>query len=197
MEKLKSKSAVVAAVTLIVGIALGIGISTWTTRTHAAAPTKRTTVEQNDEPRSIIAGSNEWDPFAEMDRMQEEINRVMRRATDQFRMNPGLRGFRREMDYSSSLDLRDRKDHFEVRAYLPDTEISDVKVTTEDDRTLRVSMEHRKQQKQKESGTESSVNEFGRYEQLVTLPEPVISKEMKVERKDHELVITLPKAKTT
>ena len=43
--------------------------------------------------------------------------------------------------------MRDRGDHFDVRAYLPDAETKDVKVKTEGDQAVRVSVGHRKQQK--------------------------------------------------
>jgi HSP20 family molecular chaperone IbpA len=93
--------------------------------------------------------------------------------------------------------VRDRGDHFEVRAYLPDAESKDVKVTNDGDQTLRVSVSHRKQvRKQNESG-QAIFNELGRYEQLVTLPEPANTNDMKVDTRDDEVVITIPKKKTS
>jgi HSP20 family molecular chaperone IbpA len=65
-----------------------------------------------------------------MERMQEDIDRAIRRATEQFRLGAGATPFSRDLGYSSSLDVRDRRDHFEVRAYLPDAETKDVKVKT-------------------------------------------------------------------
>jgi HSP20 family molecular chaperone IbpA len=80
---------------------------------------------------------------------------------------------------------------------MPDAEAADVNVTTEGDRLLRVAVSHRKAEK-KESGDRASVfTELGRYEQVVTLPEPVNPDALKVERKDHELVITVPKARAS
>ena len=40
-------------------------------------------------------------------------------------------------------------------------------------------------------------NELGRSEQLVTLPEPANTKEMKVDTRENEVVITIPKKKTS
>jgi HSP20 family molecular chaperone IbpA len=132
-----------------------------------------------------------------MERMQEEIDRVMRRATEQFRMNSGTTPFTRDFGYSSSLDVRDRDDHFEVRAYMPDAETKDVKVKTEGDRALRVSVSHRKQQKKEENGGQAMFSELGTYEQLVTLPEPVKIDDMKVDTRGNEILITVPKAKAS
>jgi HSP20 family molecular chaperone IbpA len=198
MEVLKRKSTLVAALTLIIGVGLGLGIGTWTTRSDAASSSKSEKVEQREEARRpSISRSGEWDPFREMERMQEEIDRAIRRATDSFRLGREPEPFSRDVSYSSSLDVRDREDHFEVRAYLPDAETKDVKVTTEGDQTLRVKVSHRKEQKREKDDTESVWRELGQYEQVVTLPEPVNSQEMKVDTRDHELVITIPKAKAS
>jgi hypothetical protein len=39
-------------------------------------------------------------------------------------------------------------------------------------------------------------SELGQYEQLVTLPEPANTNDMKVDTRDNEVVITIPNAKT-
>ena len=197
MEVLKRKSTLVAALTLIIGVGLGLGIGTWTSRSDAASSSsKPATVEREEVRRPSISRSGEWDPFREMERMQDEIDRAIRRATEQFRLGPSTEPFSRDLSYSSSLDVRDRDDHFEVRSYLPDAEAKDVKVTTEGEQTLRVKVSHRKEQK-KEDDAQSVFRELGHYEQVVTLPEPVNSKDMKVDTREHEFVITIPKAKAS
>jgi len=195
METLKKKSTLLAAVTLIIGVALGAGIVTWTSRSEAASSKQQTA--KNEDRTPAITRSENWDPFREMERMQEEIDRVMRRATEQFRMNAGATPFTRDFGYSSSLDVRDRDDHFEVRAYMPDAETKDVKVKTEGDRALRVSVSHRKQKKKEENGGQAIFSELGTYEQLVTLPEPVKIDDMKVDTRNNEIVIIVPKAKAS
>jgi HSP20 family molecular chaperone IbpA len=130
-----------------------------------------------------------------MQQMQEEIDQVIRRATERFQLGPGASLFRPDAGYSSSFDLRDRKDHFELRAYLPDAEASDISVKIDDDRVLRVTVGHKKEQLKKENESEAKVTELGRYEQVITLPAPVKGSDMKVDRNGHEVVITIPKAK--
>jgi HSP20 family molecular chaperone IbpA len=195
METLKKKSTLLAAVTLIIGVALGAGIVSWTNRSEAASSSATTAKARVDEERPAITRSDTWHPFREMERMQEDIDRAIRRATEQFRLGAGAVPFSRDLGYSSSLDLRDRGDHFEVRAYLPDAETKDVKVKTEGNQALRVSVSHRKQQKTERDGGQAVFSELGTYEQLVTLPEPVKADDMKVDTRDNEVVITVPKAK--
>ena len=198
MEVLKRKSTLIAALTLIIGVGLGLGIGTWTSRSDAASSSsKPATVEREETRRPSISRSGDWDPFREMERMQAEIDRAIRRATEQFRLSPETEPFSPYLSYSSSLDVRDRDHHFEVCAYLPDAETKDVKVTTEGEQTLRVKVSHRKEQKKEADDAQSVFRELGHYEQVVTLPEPVKSADMKVDTRDHELVITIPQAKAS
>ena len=114
--------------------------------------------------------------------------------TEQFEISPGATVFRPDAGYSSSFNLRDRNDHYELRAYLPDVNASDVNVRINNDRTLHVSVTQRKQQKKDTKNGSASFTELGQYEQVLTLPEPVKSSEMKVDRQHHEIVITIPEA---
>ena len=70
-------------------------------------------------------------------------------------------------------------------------------MTTEGEQTLRVKVSHRKEQKRENDDAQSVWRELGQYEQVVTLPEPVNTKDMKVDTRDQELVITIHKAKAS
>jgi HSP20 family protein len=202
METLKNKTTLVGIVTLIVGLGLGLGIGVWgVSKSQASAPrtasektTSQTTAKIESKQSSMLR--DDWDPFREMQQMQEEIDRTIRRATERFQLGPSASLFRPDTGYSSSFDLGDKNDHFELRAYLPDVEASDVSVKIDDDRVLHVSVAQKKQETKTGNGSESSITALGHYEQVVTLPEPVKGSDMKIDRNGHELVITIPKAKS-
>jgi HSP20 family molecular chaperone IbpA len=144
---------------------------------------------------SIAGSPGPWDPLADMQRMQTEMNQFFSRAMNEFGMNPNFLTSRNEPGYSSSIDVRDKGDHYEVHAFLPGRDISNVKVTAESNNLLRVTASKAKQEKKTTQLGESLVAEFGEYEQLVTLPGPANTKDMTIDRKEHELVITIPKKK--
>ena len=200
-DTLKRKTTVVGIVTLIVGLALGLGIGVWGIKTtRASSSPKSSTSEvtlkaEPKQPKEPLVLRDAADPFRHMQQMQEEIDQVIRRATERFQLGPGASLFRPDAGYSSSFDLRDRTDHFELRAYLPDAEASDVSVKIDDDRVLHVTVGHKKEHLKKENESEAKVTQLGRYEQVITLPEPVKGSDMKVDRNGHEVVITIPKAK--
>jgi HSP20 family molecular chaperone IbpA len=217
MDTVKKRTTMVGIVTLIVGLVIGIGVGVWGIKTsHAsnapAATTSTTsssttssnpssnssTIDQNkDESLLTPKDWDHWDPFRDMERMQEQIDRTIRDATEKFSLAPGAPVFRPDAGYSSSFDLRDRKDHYELRAYLPDVNASDVTVKIDNDQTLHVSVKQQKQQTKNTQNGSASISELGQYEQVVTLPEPVKSDQMKIDRHGHEIVITIPKANAT
>ena len=215
MDTVKHKTTTVGIVTLIVGLVVGIGIGVWGIKTSNAnnAPasvtasgtasvgassnrssTKNTSsIDQNKDQDPLLIDKN-WNPFTELERMQKQIDRAIRDATEDFAFAPGTNMFKPDVGYSSSFDLRDRKDHYELHAYLPDVNPSDVNVKIDNDQTLRVSVKQQKQETKNTKNGSASITELGQYEQVVTLPESVRSQDMKINRNGHEIVITIPKA---
>ena len=163
MDTVKRRTTVVGIVTAIVWIAVGIGIGVWgikTSHAHSAPATTTQSPTHSSNTNSTTGSSktdkdedslltpkgwDRWDPFRDMERMQEQIDRAIRDATERFSFAPGATAFRQDAGYSSSFDLHDRKDHYELRAYLPDVNASDVNVKIDNDQTLRVSVKQHKE----------------------------------------------------
>jgi HSP20 family molecular chaperone IbpA len=190
MNTVMKKTKRAAMVTLIVGLGVGLGIGVWSAKTSRASTAR-------EQSSSTSKNAVDWDPVQQMEQMQREIDHAIRRATQQFEASSKAAFSQPSVGYSSSFDLRDRKDHYELRAYLPDAKASDVNVKIDNDRTLEIKVTQRKQETKNTAGGNASFTELGEYEQLITLPEPVRSSEMKIDRQDHEVVITIPKANAT
>ena len=200
-----------AVFTLILGVAMGIGGTAWVYHHHGRAIHQKFAARNyRDDHNRNFAGhkpviaqngnqNQNWDPFVNIDRMRQDIDRSIDRAMQQLQsgsigmMSPDWNA----AGYSSSLDVRDRGDHFEVRADLPNTDKKDVKVTTEGDRGVHVNVTQHQEQKKDANGGQTTVNEFGSYDELVTLPGPADMKGMKIDNRNGELVITIPKAKAS
>ncbi len=93
----------------------------------------------------------------------------------------------RDSAFASSIDLRDQKDRYVVRLYVPGPDTSKVNAQVEGN-VLHITA----------SGEKSTQNasQSERYEQVISLPGPVKSKEMRIERKQNLVIVTLPKAKS-
>src|ERR1043166_5758033 len=221
METGKRRITEVGIGTLIIGLIVGIGVGVWGIKTSHATNAPATTtasgsasvgansnstnsnstsnqnsVDQSKDEDPLLIDKN-WNPFTEMERMQQKIDRAIQNATEDFAFAPGTNMFKPDVGYSSSFDLRDRNDHYELHAYLPDVNPSDVNVKIDNDQTLHVSVKQQKQETKNTKNGSARITELGQYEQVVTLPEPVRSQDMKVSRKGHEIVVTIPKANAT
>jgi HSP20 family molecular chaperone IbpA len=233
VKRSSSLTIVVALITLILGVAIGVAVakyagsaSTPAQKTQAsvtAATSPNTgsaaaseTTDPLQEMRTLQAGMEKmfqrslerlqptpsavppaaaetWDPFAEMRSMQDEMDRMFQGSIERFQMNPQMDNFKDQAGYWQSLDVRNLKDRYEVRAVLPDAEASDASVKLNGNQ-LTVEVTNQQTKKQQTGNEQTSATEMGRYEQVVQLAGNLDADQMKVARKNHELLITIPKA---
>jgi HSP20 family molecular chaperone IbpA len=136
--------------------------------------------------------SEEWNPLDQMRKMQAEIDQVFQRSFDDLSLNPKLKIFQKEPGYSLSMDVRDLKDRYQVRAFLPDTKASDVKVNLNGNQ-LKVDVTNKVAEKEIAKNSQSDTEEWGHYEEVVQLAGPLKQGQMQIQRQPHELLITVPK----
>ena len=145
---------------------------------------------------SVFPPLSAWeaDVFLRMKEMRRDMDRAFDDAFREFEGLPEHRGFFDEPRFGSSLDLKEEGDHYVVRAWLPDRDMQEINVTVQD-RTLRI--EAKEQETKKKEGDAGALHSMRKaaYSQLLTLPGPVQSEKMKVEKKEGVLIVTLPKAK--
>jgi HSP20 family molecular chaperone IbpA len=195
---------VIGLVMLVLGLVVGVGAGRFMGRGSLLA--------QKGEPAKSAAGpsasgkmqgqapdpffsdpTDPWDPFREMRSLQAEMNEMFRQSIARFHASPSMNPFGDDAGYSLSLDVRDLKDRYEVKAFLPDAKASEANVKLEGNR-LEVSVTHRQPGNAGNTNAPSVGTEWGRYTQVVELAGNLKSEKMKVQQKDHDLVITIPKA---
>jgi HSP20 family molecular chaperone IbpA len=189
-----STTLIIGAITLAAGLAIGAAAAK--AGGSAGAKTDATASGQSHASPSV-SRLDQWNPFQQMRQMQAQMDQMFNQMTRQFQSEPGFNGFADIPGYSLSLDVRDLKDHYEVRAYLPDAKASNVHVNLTNDQTLKVEVDRQQTAKSNRSSAGTNaltrVTDWGQYEQTVQLPTPVKSDQMKINRKGHELIITIPK----
>jgi HSP20 family molecular chaperone IbpA len=189
-----STTLIIGAITLAAGLAIGAAAAK--AGGSAGAKTDATASGQSHASPSV-SRLDQWNPFQQMRQMQAQMDQMFNQMTRQFQSEPGFNGFADIPGCSLSLDVRDLKDHYEVRAYLPDAKASNVHVNLTNDQTLKVEVDRQQTAKSNRSSAGTNaltrVTDWGQYEQTVQLPTPVKSDQMKINRKGHELIITIPK----
>ena len=147
-------------------------------------------------PDPALLPFSDWDRdiFARMDKMRRDMDRVFEDAFREFRAAPEHKGFFDEPRFGSSVDLKKEGDNYVVRAYLPDCDMQNISVTVEE-RTLKIEAKEQAMTKKEGEGGALHSTRKAAYSQILTLPGPVQSEKMKVEKKEGMVVVTLPKAK--
>ena len=197
-----SRPVIVGLAMLACGVLLGVAAEKFINRrllpaqTAQADPSKTSTA--GTKPRLLpdpFANDpfDAWDPFREMRELQAEMNEMFRRSVGRFHASPLMDSFKDLDGYSSSLDVRELKDRIEVRAVLPDAKAANADVKLTGNR-LEVAISHGHTDDPKNKNSTRTQTEWGQFTQVVELPGNLKGDQMKVERKDHELLITIPKA---
>ena len=147
-------------------------------------------------PDPALLPFSDWDRdiFARMEKMRREMDRTFEEAFRGFRDAPEHKGFFDEPRFGSSLDIKEEGHNYVVRVYLPDRGMENINVTLED-RALRIEAKNEETTKKEDKAGALHSTRKAAYSQLVTLPGPVQSEKMKVEKKEGMIVVTVPKAK--
>jgi HSP20 family molecular chaperone IbpA len=191
----KSTLALGSVAVLALGMLVGIGATRYVSGVpNAAAATLKgeARAAAPAAPRPPAAGA--WNPFQEIRDMQLHMDRMFDQMSSQFRMEPRLSLFSDVPGYSLSLRVQDLKDRYEVRAYLPNAKAADVNVSLLDKQTLKVAVTNKSSETAGDKHAKERISEWGEYAQIIRLPAPVKSEQMKIDQPTHELIVTLPKA---
>ena len=134
--------------------------------------------------------SGNWDPYQEMQRMQNEMEHVFGNSFSRFHMNRDLDAFTR----MPALDLKEESDRYIVKIDMPGADTGSLSIKLEG-RQLTVSMKTERQETEENDKNFQRRERFsGTFERSLTLPGPVKESAMKSDYKDGVLTIVIPKA---
>ena len=201
MKRTIGKPAVIGLVMLTIGLLLGLAAEKYLIQGAGSTAQGQTATArwpgggtlQIPAPDTLFPGADDaWDPFREMRDLQAQMDKMFQRSISRFQLSPLMDPFKNDTGYSLSLDVRELKDRYEVRAYLPDAKATDANVKLEGNR-LQVEVTNRPMAGQKNTNAVVQNEEWGHYTQVVELAGKLNGSQMKVEQKNHELLITIPK----
>lgn len=140
---------------------------------------------------------NDWDPFREMEDMQQRIDQIFGDAFHRFNGSDTFSDFFELPGISPRMDLMDEGDRFVARANLPGSEEANIEVRLEGN-VLHVSAVS-KAETREESGAQPLRQErrVGKFQRQMTLPAPVDPETLETTYEDGVLTITVQKANET
>ncbi len=135
-----------------------------------------------------------WDPFDEIDHMQQMMNRMFRDSLGR----AAQRGvFERTLSYEPDLDVQETADSYLLRLDLPGIDKDKISLKIQNN-TLTISGERKseKEETAENGGVYRMERSFGQFMRTFTIPADAEADAMTAESKDGVLTIRLPKAKT-
>jgi HSP20 family protein len=133
-----------------------------------------------------------WNPYAEMQHMQEEMEQMFDSSFSRFHMRSPLGSLNKTPD----VDLQEKPDRYIVTVNVPGADESSMNVKLED-RILHIAIktEQAKDETDNKSGEYRYRERFtGQFERALTLPGPANAAKMTTDYRNGVMTITIPKA---
>ena len=145
-------------------------------------------------PPDLLPATDPWDRqiLERMERMRHEMDRMFEQAFEDMEDMPDPKDFFDRARFGASVELQDQDGSYIVRAYLPERNAENAKVTVEGG-VLKI--EAAAEESSENGGKGLVWRKKSQFSQMITLPGPVDAAGLKTERKQGMLVITLPKSK--
>lgn len=148
------------------------------------------------DPDDAWAGmtGNAWDPFTEMQRMQERMSRMFDDAFGRYRASPLFQGMDDSFAFAPQMDMTENDQAYVVTMDLPGAEKSDISVNIEG-QVLTVSGKTSEVSEQKQGNQViRQERRSGQFERALSLPGPVETDKMQAKYEKGVLTVTVPKA---
>ena len=134
--------------------------------------------------------SPSWDPFREMEEMQNRLSSLLGRSWPTWRSEPeeGIT----LAEWMPPVDIEESDNEYLIKAELPGMKKEDVKIKAEG-ATLSISGERKAEREEKDKKYHRVERSYGAFSRSFTLPEGTLAEKISAEFKDGVLMVHLPK----
>ena len=138
---------------------------------------------------------NTWNPFQEMQRMQDHMNTMFGDAFGRFSRSPHFDNLLDSGSFTPEIDIKDQGDQLIIKIDLPGADNSNVNITC-NDRELKISGKiDQLQEDRKWNGLLRQERRSGHFSRTIPLPAPVEADKMETKIDKGIVTITIPKTK--
>ena len=156
---------------------------------------KKPTPEAATPPtKELPASTDPWDVrmLEHMRRMGREMDNMLHENADEKTQHPGDKHGIDQSSFDSAYDLQEDDERYTVRAYLPERNAEQVKVSVQDQSLMIEAVAEKA--REMENG-KTMMRHMSQYSQSISLPGPVDAGRLEIERKKGMLLIRIPKTK--
>ena len=157
-------------------------------------------------PSDTTFGGQAWNPYREIERTQQEMDKKFNRRFDRFNNRPGFNypdlnrpDFQYRFSQSTStpeMDVKENASQYIVRVNLPGADKNDISVNLNGQRlTVKGKQDNKKQNRDARGNIILQVRQSGRFQRSITLSKPVNQNQMKTRLDNGVLTIIIPKVK--
>jgi len=143
--------------------------------------------------------SPDWDPYAEIQRMRQQMDAMFNNTISQFPHGPDGALFGSPLAVSPKIDLKESDQAYDVAVDLPGADKANIKTSLEG-QTLSIEAETdqstESQDQQADGSTLRKERWVGRFERSITLPDAVDASHMTTKYDNGVLRIHIPKAES-
>lgn len=138
--------------------------------------------------------SNNWDPFAEMQRMQDQIDKMFSTSFGRFGKSQKYQDLVRDPVFSPEMDVHETDNAFVIRMDLPGVEEGKIDVNV-DGQNVTISGKRSGTTVEKDESGKIIRNErvTGQFSRTIPLPKKIDAEHMKAENKNGVFTLTIPK----
>jgi len=139
-----------------------------------------------------------WDPFTELQQIQEKMNRAWGDAYSRLTLSPKFNELFAETQFSPNVDFTETQQHYHIKVDMPGAQQSSIQVSVKKQQ-LHISAQTEKQSSVDNQEGQTIRNErlFGLFERTLILPSPVDEQAMETGYQNGVLTLVLPKKATT
>ena len=131
-----------------------------------------------------------WDPFRELEEMNDRLNRVFGRASlAHAKDKDAMVAF----DWAPSVDISENNEEFVIKAELPGVNKDDVKVAVEEG-IVRIQGERKQEKEEKDKKFHRVERSYGSFLRTFSLPTNIDEAKIQAQFKDGVLNVRLPKS---
>jgi len=162
-------------------------------RQGQAIPADPPSVFDDDFFKQPFIGQN-WNPYEEIERMQQEMDRMFNNAFSGYNSSPDFQGLFGNGTSAPQMDVQEDNSKYTVTVNLPGAEEKNVSVNLDGQRlTVKGEQDFNQQKKDANGNVIFQQHRSGAFQRSITLPEPVKQKGMVTHVDNGVLTITVPK----
>ena len=145
-------------------------------------------------PYMPLQAPSKWqsDVLRKMDDLQREMNEIFQSGFGKVPRSPDLSQYFDQPRFGSFIDLKEDGPNYVVTAYLPQRDVNNVETTVEG-KVLKIEASAEDTPARAGEGGTNQMTRRTYYSQRLTLPGEVKADQLKVERREELLKITVPK----